>query len=107
MSLTQKEMLSRWLPVLVALAGFMTNAVYIGRWSGAMEGRMVNLEHHAENKENHMPFEKKVDLFVTRVEFSHSKSSRDLEINDIKLNFRSIDAKLDRLVESTSKKSQN
>ena len=104
MSLTTKEILSRWLPALVALAGFLTNAVYIGRWSGAMEGRMANLEHHAENKDVHMPFEREVALFVTRTEFSSTKTARDLELTEMKLNFRSIDAKLDRLVESGLKK---
>jgi hypothetical protein len=106
MSLTTKEMLSRWLPALVALAGFIINAMYIGRWSGQMEGRMTNLEHHAENKDTHIPFERGVQIFVTRAEFNGVKAARDLEISEMKISFRSIDAKLDRLVESVLKKGE-
>jgi len=98
-----KDTFTKWLPALVAVVGFVGNAVYIGRWSGALDARLVAVEAHAASTAMHMPFERKVELFVTRTEYSAKQLSRDTELAEIKAAFRGIDAKLDRLIERSSK----
>lgn len=100
---TSPSIFSKWLPALVAFVGFIGNAVYIGRWSGALDARLVAVESHAASTALHMPFERKIELFVTRTEYSAKQLSRDTELAEIKAAFRGIDAKLDRLIERSSK----
>ena len=106
MSDARRESFFRWLPVLVALGGFIGNAIWAGRWSGAVEQRLVALESHQHDAVVHMPLEKKIDIFVTRQEFSGVTALRNIEVADMKRFYReefsSVNSKLDRLIERVS-----
>lgn len=103
MSISARETLSKWMPVIVALIGLAGNAVYIGRWMGESEQRHAASEQHARNADMHRPMSHDLKMFVTRPEFETLKTLRDNELAELRLSFRTIDAKLDRLIERSLK----
>lgn len=92
MSDARKDTLLRWLPAFVALVGFIGNAVYIGRWIGAVEARVEFLERQPTASAN-------MATFVSRNEFTLQKENRDRQILDLSKTLNRIEEKLDRMVE--------
>ena len=81
MSASQKEWLSRWLPLVVAVGA---NLVTIAYGYGKLEQRVAPLENHA----NAVSYEKLHGQFVTRG-----------EISELRTDIRELNAKVDRLLE--------
>lgn len=108
MSTQAKEALSKWVPILITV---LINVVTIGYWGGRIEARVTSIENHAHDEVVHMPLAKKFETFVPRTELTAMKSSRDLEIaemkSDNKAAFFAINAKLDRLIERGALGSKN
>lgn len=102
MSDRTKSILNAWLPALVALAGFVANAMWFAKWTGEMESRLVAVEAIAREH----TAELKVDRFVPRAEYAAAVRSRDTEMADIKQGVREINGKLDALLTRTSPLSQ-
>ena len=98
MSDRTKSLLNAWLPALVALAGFVGNAMWFAKWTGEMEARLVSVE---TNVRDHS-FEKQQERFVPRAEYTAAARARDTEISDIKQGVREINGKLDALLTRTS-----
>lgn len=88
----KKDMLLRWLPAIVAIVGFVGNAVYIGRWIGQVEQRVAVLEKQPTRSED-------AAYFVTRTEFNAQKENRDRQLGELTASLNRMDAKLDRLIE--------
>ena len=107
MSAQNKEVLSKWLPVIVALAGFVGNISYISRWGGSVETRLAAVEQHATSTALHMPMERKLELFVARTEFNGARATADAQMSELKTSVHNIDAKLDRLIERGLKNGTN
>lgn len=93
MSGSQKEALRGWLPAIVAVIGFLGNAVWIGHWSGSIEQRLVAVEQHSTDHRQD------AKNFVTKDEFSVQRTNRDREMADLRNLINTIDGKLDRLIE--------
>lgn len=96
MSTAQKETLQKWLPSLLTL---LIQLVVISYWGGTISSRMTTMEAHAHSETIHTPMAKKIDMFVTRTEFAAEKNARA----DDRITMRTIETKLDRLIERGSK----
>ena len=96
MSTAQKERFEKWLPSLVTLAIQIAAVSY---WGGTITSRLSTVEEHVHSETVHTPMAKKVELFVTRAEFTAEKATHA----DDRISMRSIEAKLDRLIERGSK----
>lgn len=81
MSTSQKEWLSRWLPLLVAVGA---NLITIAYGYGKLEQRVAPLENHAAA----VSYEKLHAQFVTRN-----------EVAELRTDIRELNAKVDRLLE--------
>lgn len=92
MSEARKTALLQWLPAIVALAGFIGNAIYVGRWTGIIEQRIVAVEKHPDTQQQ-------ISMFVSRNEFNLVKNAQEAETNQTRDILRTMDAKLDRLIE--------
>jgi hypothetical protein len=92
MSTTQKDWLSRWLPLVVAIAA---NVITIAYSYGKLEQRLVPIETHTGTF-THERFTKN---FITREQFDLQKASRDREVDEVRSALREINHKLDRLIE--------
>lgn len=97
MSDAKKDALLRWMPTILALVGFIGNAVYVGRWVGQVEQRVAYLEKQPTRADDTV-------YFVTRTEFNAQKENRDRQINETTAALARIDAKLDRVIEIQLKK---
>jgi hypothetical protein len=95
MSDARKDTLLRWLPAFIALVGFIGNAVYVGRWIGAVEQRVEFLEKRPTQSEN-------LATFVSRNEFNIQRDNRDRQIGDMGKLLTRIEEKLDRVIERQS-----
>ena len=96
MSSAQKETLQKWLPSLLTL---LIQLVAISYWGGTISSRVSSIEAHANSETIHTPMAKKVEMFVTRTEFVAEKDARA----DDRITMRTIETKLDRLIERSSK----
>lgn len=92
MSIAQKDWLSKWLPLVVAIGA---NVATIAYGYGRLEQRLAPIEIFV--REN--SFEKHVQAFTPRSEFATQKQVRDREVDELKQTLREINAKLDRLIE--------
>lgn len=102
MSDRTKSLLNAWLPALMALAGFIGNAMWFAKWTGEMEARMASSE--AVIREH--TIELKSDRYVPRTEYNAAVRSRDTEMADIKQGVHEINGKLDALLTRMSPLSQ-
>lgn len=98
MSDRTKSLINAWLPALVALAGFVGNAMWFAKWTGEMESRLVSVE---TNVREHTA-ELKSDRIIPRSEYAAAVRSRDTEMADLKQGVREINAKLDALLTRNS-----
>lgn len=98
MSDRTKSLLNAWLPALVALAGFVGNAMWFAKWTGEMETRMAANESIVREH----TVELKADRYIPRTEYAAAARARDTEISDIKQGVREINAKLDALLTRSS-----
>lgn len=96
MSDQTKDWLSKWAPLLFAIA---TNISVVAYGYGKMAQKIEPLEEHATLHTT----EKAISLFVTRSEFAMSNMARDRELADIKAGLASANDKLDRLIERSKK----
>lgn len=87
MSNVQKDWLSKWAPLVVAI---VTNLILVAYSYGKLEQRLGPIEKHIDRSSTD---------FVTRNEFIQRTDTRDREMADLKQAIRDIDAKLDRLLE--------
>lgn len=92
MSTQQKDWLSKWMPLVVAL---LTNVGTIAYAYGRLEQRLAPIEEFTRTNTH----ERQSTNFVTRPEFVAQKSVRDREVDELKQTLREINAKLDRLIE--------
>ena len=92
MSAGQKDFLSRWLPLLVAI---ISSVATIAISYGKLEQRLAPIEEFV--REN--TFEKHVQVLTPRSEFNAQKQVRDREVDELKIALREINQKLDRLIE--------
>lgn len=98
MSDRTKSLINAWLPALVALAGFIGNAMWFAKWTGEMETRMAANESIVREH----TVELKADRYIPRTEYSAAARSRDTELADIKQGVREINGKLDALLTRAS-----
>lgn len=96
MSDQTKDWLSKWSPLLFAIA---TNISVVAYGYGKMAQKIEPLEEHATLHTT----EKAISLFVTRSEFAMSNMARDRELADIKATVKEmkdeVNRKLDKLLE--------
>lgn len=92
MSTAQRDWLSKWLPLVVAIGA---NVVTIAYSYGKLEQRLTPIEEYVRTYTH----ERASASFVTRPEFTNQKSVRDREVDELKQTLREINAKLDRLIE--------
>lgn len=96
----QKESSFRWIPVVVtALIAVGSNAMLMAYSAGKIEQRIVPLEEHAKI----FNFERAVEKFVTRSEFTTRTQQRDREMMEVKSALDRANAKLDRLLERNTR----
>lgn len=86
MSESQKDVLSRWLPTVVAIAAIVGNIIWLGARAGALEQRITYTEAA-------------LGQTVTRAEYQADKSAVANQLADMKTTLREINTKIDRLVE--------
>ncbi len=86
MSDNQKDMLSRWLPTLVAILAILGQVFYFGSRLGASETRLAAAESSVKEA-------------VSRVEYVADRNSTITQFTDIKNSLQNISAKLDRIAE--------
>lgn len=77
-----------WLPTLVAFLMIGGNIALSARWIEKMESRMEAVEEHTKDQTLHMPWDKRIELFITRREAEKSE-------DDLTKKLDSIDEKLD------------
>jgi len=87
MSTPQRDWVSKWAPLVVALA---TNCALVAYGYGQLNQRLVPLERHES---------KAFETFVTRAEFSQRSTTRDVELAQLHQLLRDLNAKMDRLLE--------
>lgn len=102
MSDRTKSLLNAWLPAIVALAGFIGNAMWFANWTGQMESRLVTVEASVREHTTEL----KADRYVPRTEYAAAVQARNTELNDIKQGVREMNAKLDAILVRTSPLSQ-
>ena len=66
---------------LIFLIGFL---VYQSRWQQSVDTRLQSLETHTTDKTMHMPFERKIEVFVPRTELDGRLNSIDASLKEIK-----------------------
>jgi hypothetical protein len=87
MSNVQKDWLSKWAPLVVAI---ITNLILVAYSYGKLEQRLAPIEKHQDRSSTD---------FVTRNEFTQRTETRDREMADLKQSLRDMNVKLDRLLE--------
>jgi hypothetical protein len=92
MSTAQKDWLSKWLPLIVAVGA---NFVTIAYGYGKLEQRVAPIETYVATQTH----EKMATLFVTRAEFVTRTAQRDREMETQAAWLARIEAKLDRVLE--------
>lgn len=88
MSVDQKDFLKRnfiSMSTFVVLIGFI---VQQSKWQQNVDNRLLNLEHHSINKEMHMPFKDKIEIFVPRVEINGRLENIDKSLDEIKADIK-------------------
>ena len=90
MSNGSKELLSRWLPTIVAIAAIIGNILWLGERAGKMDQRIYT---------NELAIAKT----ITRAEYEADKRAAAVMSDDIKQTLRDMNAKLDRLIEQRIK----
>jgi len=86
MSAAQKEFISRWIPIVIALLG---NAMVVGIFYGQTKESISSLQAaHTEIKSTIMP----------RLEIVAELKGKDREMADIKEGLKSANQKLDKLI---------
>lgn len=78
--------LNKWLPLLAALGGILTQTFYMGNRLGAAENKIENLEHLRSST-------------VSSEIYTQSQSSIQRQLSDIKDSQRDLSIKLDRFIE--------
>jgi hypothetical protein len=96
MSTAVKDRIDKWLPSIIAV---LIQLAAVSYWGGTITARLGNVEAHSNSTTIHMPLREKVDMFVTRPEFAAEKAAR----TDDRITMRTIEQKLDRLIERGSK----
>ena len=94
-----KTFFKDWLPSITAAILVMSNIVFCVKWMSDIENRMEMVEEHSKNSDVHMPWEKKIDIFITRREAEKAD-------DDLKIMLRNIETKVDylyRTAQSTAK----
>ncbi|MGB0896875.1 MAG: hypothetical protein ACPGRW_06105 [Flavobacteriaceae bacterium] len=66
---------------LVVLVGFI---VQQSRWQQSVDNRISVLEHYSEDETKHMPFEKRIEIFVPRIELDSRLRSIENSLIEIK-----------------------
>ena len=107
MTAERQDTLSKFLPLVVAIAGLLANAGWVGYKSGQVTQELTaitqHLELHSKDGNLHMPLDRKYELFTPRAEFFQLKATRDAEIAtmraEISSGFAAVNAKIDRLFE--------
>lgn len=87
MSASQKEALTYWMPLVVTL---FTNIALVAYGYGQLQQRISPIEKHVELS---------AQSYVTRQEYVQKISDRDREMSNLREDLRSINAKLDRIIE--------
>jgi len=87
MSVNTRDALTRWLPLAVAI---ITNLVLVAFGYGQLQQRIAPIENHATSAPA---------VYVPRTEYAAAIASRDREMGDLRETLRTMDAKLDRLIE--------
>jgi hypothetical protein len=87
MSTQQRDWLSKWLPLVIAIGG---NLVTVAYGYGQLVQRIAPLEKHTAES---------FSLYVTRQEFNQRTLTRDAELTDLKARLDRMEQKLDRLLE--------
>lgn len=99
MSTPQREMLSKWLPLIVAL---VTNFIVVAYGYGKLEQRLAPVETHVSVDTT----ERALALFITRAEFQQRSETRDRELADLKVALQQMNQKLDRILERQTGKTE-
>ena len=92
MSSAQKDWLSKWLPLLIAI---LSQIAIVAYGYGKIEQRINPLEQHVLTDTT----EKSITLFVTRSEWEQMNRSRAQQLEEQTKRLERIEAKLDRLIE--------
>jgi hypothetical protein len=92
MSATQKDWISKWLPLIFAVGA---NIVTVAYGYGKLEQRLDPIERYVQTYTH----ERAVQSFVTRTEFTQQITTRDREMNELRAQYRDIIARLDRMIE--------
>ncbi len=95
MSTANRDWISKWAPLLLAIG---TNVAVVAYGYGKIEQRIVPVEQHLVWDTT----ERQISMFVTRSEYVASNLTRDRELVDIKTSLRDVNEKLDRLLERSS-----
>lgn len=92
MSTQQRDLLAKWLPVVIAL---LTNAMVVAYGYGRLEQRLNPIEQSIAS----LAYDKLSGSFVTRTEFNTRTTQRDREMGVQNAWLARIEDKLDRLLE--------
>lgn len=92
MSTQQKDILAKWLPIIIAL---ITNAVVVAYGYGRLEQRLTPIEQSIAT----LAYDKLSAGFVTRTEFNTRIQQRDREMGVQNEWLLRIETKLDRVLE--------
>lgn len=88
MTVAQKDMIKRnWLTfanILVLLGVLIQQA----KWQQEVDSRLSVLEKHTLDTTMHMPFERKIEVFVPRIELDARLRNIELSLNEIKETLR-------------------
>ena len=83
MTHVQKSWLQKWLPTVVAVIAVAGNVLFVGRWSATTEARIGVVETHAQSDSVHMPWDKKIEVFMTRREVERADTELRETLNKI------------------------
>lgn len=92
MSASQKDWISKWLPLIFAVGA---NIVTVAYGYGKLEQRLDPIERYVQTYTH----ERAVQSFVTRSEFTQRTATRDREMDELRAQYRDIIARLDRVIE--------
>ena len=86
---TKEFLKGNWITV-ANLVLLVTLIVQQAKWQESVDNRIEILEEHRNDKVLHMPFEKKIEVFVPRVELEG-------RLNTLQYSLDNIDRKLDKI----------
>ena len=92
-----KKWLKEWLPSIVALLLVTGDLLGTGIWIGNITTRVEHVEEHVKNPTVPMPWQEKLDMFITRREAEKA----DSELRDT---LKNIESKIDWLYRNAQSK---